>query len=92
MMKRIAFLMVVIAFLVLVSGAVAQTEDSEILPHGQVAQGTISGGEYRLSRSVWQVGESVRGGAYQLTTQSTQSLQSGGCCCTYMPCVIKKMP
>jgi hypothetical protein len=74
-MKRIAFLMVVIAFLVLVSGAVAQTEDSEILPHGQVAQGTISGGEYRLSRSVWQVGESVRGGAYQLRSRKCRKFK-----------------
>jgi hypothetical protein len=49
-MKRVAYLVLVIAFLVLASGVVAQPEDSELPPPSLVEQGSISGGEYRLPR------------------------------------------
>jgi hypothetical protein len=88
-MKRIAFLMIVIAFLVVVSGVVAQTENSELHPPRLVEQGSISGGEYRLIRHVWQISGYVSGGAYRL---AGPSLQGSGCCCTYLPCVVSNSP
>ncbi len=87
-MKRFVYLVLAIAFLVLASGVVAQTEDSELPPPSLVEQGSISGGEYRLTRSVWQISGSISGGTYRLAGQGVPSLQGSGCCCTYLPCVI----
>jgi hypothetical protein len=91
-MKRFVYLVLAITFLMLSSGVVAQTEDSEIPPLSQDEQGSISGGEYQLTRLVWQISGSVSGGAYRLAGQAVPSLQGSGCCCTYLPCVLNNAP
>jgi hypothetical protein len=88
-MKRFVYLVLAIAFLMLSSGVVAQTEDSELPPPSLVEVGSISGGEYRLTRLVWQISGSISGGTYRLTSPS---LQGSGCCCTYLPCVVSNSP
>lgn len=91
-MKRIAFLMIVVAFLVLLSGVVEQTEESGISQPNQSVQQIISGGGYRLTIQVFRVGGSISGGTYQLFHQAVPSLQGNGCCCTYLPCLINNAP
>jgi len=91
-MKRVVYLVLVIAFLVLASGVVAQSKDSELPPPNLVELESISGRDYRLTRLVWQISDSISGGTYRLAGQAVPSLQGSGCCCTYLPCVVSNSP
>lgn len=88
MMKRVIYLMLVIALLVLVGGAVAQTEDSDLSPLCMVGQGVVSGGAYRLTSLSWQIDSPVSGGTYRLAVPEMPFLRGNGCCCTYLPIVV----
>ena len=91
-MKRVIYFMLIIALLVLASGAVAQTDDSELSPLCMVGQGSVSGGAYRLTSLLWQINGSVRGGSYQLAVPALPSLRGNGCCCTYLPIMVGSAP
>ncbi|HNS51831.1 MAG TPA: hypothetical protein PKO09_11695 [Anaerolineae bacterium] len=68
----------------LVSSALAQ-------PAGpyQVARGMISGGSYRLTTVNWQVTGDASGGSYRLLGPASPSSAGSGCCCTYLPCLMR---
>ena len=86
-MKRVIYLMLVIALLALASGAVAQTEGSQPSPLCMVGQGPISGGAYQVTSLSWQVTGSLSGGTYRLAVPAAPSLRGSGCCCIYIPIV-----
>lgn len=56
----------------------------------QVEGGTISGEGYRLATAIWQVSGAASGEGYALTTLYQPALRGSGCCCTYLPCVMRQ--
>jgi hypothetical protein len=83
MKPRIAFILLLSASLVLSTAASVLTS-----PRYQVDGGTISGGDYRLASADIYLDVVSAGGAYRLYGPSGPSLQVGGCCCTWIPCVL----
>jgi hypothetical protein len=74
--------------LLMASVAFAQTGPN--LPGLTVAPaGAASGGRYRLSSLAWQVKGSAAGGGYLLQGPVQPALNGSGCCCTYLPCVLR---
>jgi hypothetical protein len=74
----------------LVTGALAQS----IGPY-QVEGGMISGEGYRLTTANWQVSGAASGGGYRLLAtegRAAPELRGSGCCCTYLPCVLRQSP
>jgi hypothetical protein len=91
-MKRVTFLVLVIACLVLASGVLAEPRASELPPPCVVEQESISGGGYQLASLTWKVSGSVGGGDYQLLDRALPSLRGSGCCCTYLPIGLRNAP
>ena len=58
-------------------------------PRYQVETGTISGGGYRLTSSGTQGDTVAAGGAYRLLMPSAPTLHGSGCCCSYLPCLMR---
>ena len=56
----------------------------------QVAGGLISGGGYRLTTANWQVSGTAGGGGYRLVGPAAPESAGSGCCCTYLPCVMRQ--
>ncbi len=56
----------------------------------QVAGGLISGGSYRLTIADWQVSGTASGGGYRLVGPAAPGAAGSGCCCTYLPCVMRQ--
>jgi len=83
MKPRITFILLLAASLVLSTAASALSS-----PRYRVDGGTISGGNYRLTSGDVHLGVVSAGGAYRLYGPSGPSLQVGGCCCTWIPCVL----
>jgi hypothetical protein len=50
----------------------------------------LSGDGYQLTTLSWQVSGEVRGGGYTLFSPMTTVLRGSGCCCTFLPCVMKE--
>jgi hypothetical protein len=91
-MKRVALLVLVVAFLVLAGGVLAQPGDAEVPPPCMVEQGVVSGGGYRLTSLVWQISGTASGGGYRLMGPSTPTQRGSGCCCTYLPLLLRNGP
>jgi hypothetical protein len=91
-MRRVMHLVLVIAFLLLAGGVVAQPEDSELSAPILVEQGSVSGGGYRLTSLSWQINGSVSGEGYLLVGQAVPLLRGNGCCCTYLPVTLDNSP
>lgn len=72
---------------VLVSAALAQSGG----PY-HVESGAISGGEYRVTMAHWHVSGAADGGSYRLPDPAASELPPIGCCCTYLPCVLRQSP
>jgi hypothetical protein len=53
------------------------------------APATLSGGEYLLESSGWQISGASAGGGYLLERPAAPRLNGNGCCCTYLPCVMR---
>ena len=85
MRVRITLLLVLLAFVLLSMGVAAMSA-----PHYQVEAGTIAGGDYRLTVSGPQADNVSAGGAYRLLGPSAPTLRGSGCCCTYLPCTLRK--
>lgn len=84
MVKRITLSLLLIAFLLLSTGASALSGSNY-----QVEGGTISGGSYQLDSFGVQAGSIAAGGAYRLLGPSAPNLRGSGCCCTYLPCIVR---
>jgi len=81
---RFTLLLILLAFLLLsiAAGALAATRD-------QVETGTISGGGYQLTTLGSQADSMAAGGAYRLLGPAPAGPTGSGCCCTYLPCVMR---
>jgi hypothetical protein len=88
-MKQAAILITLTAFLLLVGVALAQSGRPGPDAWYTVEQGTASGGGYRLTSLAWQLSGTASGGGYRLLGPATPLLRGSGCCCTYLPCVLR---
>ena len=86
MNTRIAFLLVVAGLLL---GGIVQAQTGGPGPGYTVQAGTVAGGGYQLTALHWQVEGSTSGGGYHLLSPISPALQGSGCCCTYLPCVLR---
>ena len=84
MKTRITLLLIVFAFVLLSTGVGALSS-----PRYQVEAGTLAGGSYRLTSSGLQADNVSAGGAYRLLGPSAPTQPTGGCCCTYLPCIMR---
>jgi hypothetical protein len=96
MKTRIIILLAIVALLLIGCVALAQSSGP---PSGYVViPGTASGGHYRLTSLSWQVSGASSGGGYRLLPAlsgaeggpASPTLRGNGCCCTYLPCVLRK--
>jgi hypothetical protein len=89
-MKGRVVILAVVAFLLLTTSGLAQA--GRWYP---VEKGTAAGGGYRLTSlapaqgDTWQVQGSASGGGYRLLAPVTAGYVGSGCCCTYLPCVLR---
>jgi len=64
---------------------------------GHVAAPGFVGGNYQLTSlplrpaqgNAWQVSGNASGGGYALTSPYEPALRGSGCCCTYLPCMLR---
>ena len=87
MKMRNALLLAAVALLVGGSLAAAQSGG----PMGYVVEpGTRSGGEYQLTGQGASAAVEKSGGAYRLQGGIQPMLRGSGCCCTYLPCILRQ--
>jgi hypothetical protein len=100
MMRRYTFSIAVVALAcVLLAGVVlAQSGGGsdpptwytvEQGPALSVVEGTASGGGYYLTSLAWRASGTASGGGYRLLGPASPTLTGNGCCCTYLPCVVR---
>ena len=90
-------LIAMVATLLAGSVALAQSGGQPPLASYVVEQGTISGGGYHLTSLApryaqgepRQASRPASGGRYHLLGPAAPALAGSGCCCTYMPCVLR---
>lgn len=87
----IALLALVLGLLLMAVGP-AGSENPRPLTTYWVEWGTASGGDYRLTGSAWQLDGVAEGGTYRLSEGAQPLLQVSACCCTYLPCVPRRLP
>lgn len=88
-MKTLILLVLIITLLV--GGGVALAQSSGAGP-GQslsIQPATSSGGNYQLASLIWQVSGTASGGGYALASPYVPTLRGSGCCCTYLPCILR---
>ena len=83
-MKQRAILVAVVVTLLLTTVALAQPDRQH-----RVERGTISGEGYHLTSTSWQVSGMASGGDYYLLDPAALNLRGSGCCCTYLPCIVR---
>jgi hypothetical protein len=81
--------MALVCVLVLAGVALAQSGGQPSPSWYAVEQGGASGGRYHLISVSWQVSGAASGGGYRLLSASSPTLRGSGCCCTYIPCVLR---
>ena len=82
--RRVVLLAAVAALLLLSMAASAQPGNGYA-----VEEGTLTGGSYRLSSVGPPAGETMSGGGYQLLNLPKSPAGGSGCCCTYLPCILR---
>ena len=91
MKARTLFLIAVTALLLLGIAGAAQSGRGSVA--GYVVQpGTASGGAYRLTGLAWQVNGTANGGGYLLQAVGRTMARGSGCCCAYLPCILRSLP
>jgi len=88
-MKRIAILTAIVALLLLGAVALAQPGGHDPPTWYTVEQGTASGRGYYLTSLAWHASGTAGGGGYRLLGPASPTLTGNGCCCTYLPCVVR---
>jgi len=92
-MTRGMNLVVVMAALLLLGGVVlAQSNGPVSSPQVVAVEGRALGGDYQLTSLTWQVSGTASGGRYQLLCPAATTLRGSGCCCTYLPGILRAMP
>ena len=89
MKKRIAIVTAILILFLL--GMVVGVMAAEHGPGAQVAvmPGIAFGGRYQLAGLSWQANSTTGGGDYRLTGIFAPGLTGSGCCCTYLPCILR---
>jgi hypothetical protein len=91
MKAHVAVIVALVGILILSGLALAQTGGPGPAPQYAVQAGTSSGGGYRLTGLAWQVGGTAAGGDYGLVVACAPALRGSGCCCTYLPVVVRNV-
>jgi hypothetical protein len=89
MKARMATMLALVAFLLVGGVAMAQVGGPGPASGYAVQPGTSSGGSYHLTSLAWQVSGTAAGGSYALVSPSAPTLRGSGCCCTYLPCILR---
>ena len=76
---------------VLLAGAAAAQEGAGAIRY-VVQAGASSGGGYRLSGGAWVISGAASGGQYALAVPAAAPLAGQGCCCNYLPCLLRSVP
>jgi hypothetical protein len=84
MKMRITLVLILLTFVLLSTGAGALSA-----PRYQVEAATIAGGGYQLTSFGPQAENVAAGGRYRLSGPSAPAGQGSGCCCTYLPCIMR---
>ena len=84
-----AILPIVATFVLLSTLALAQSGGPPPPSSYAVGQGTTSGGGYHLTSLRWQVCGTATGATCRLHRTGSPVLRGSGCCCTYLPLVVK---
>ena len=91
-MRRRTIIVAVIALLLL-GGTVQARSGGDGRPGCYTVEpGAASGTGYHLSTLSWQVSGPASGGGYRLLGPAAPSLRGSGCCCTYLPLALRKVP
>ena len=89
-MKRITILVAIAALLLLGTVVLAQSGGGPDPPMWYtVEQGTASGRGYYLTSLAWRASGTASSGGYRLLGPASPTLTGNGCCCTYLPCVVR---
>ena len=87
MKMRNALLLAAVVFLLCGNVAAAQSGG----PVGYVVEAdTVSGGDYQLTGQGASAAVEMSGGAYRLQGGIQPMLRGNGCCCTYVPCILRQ--
>jgi len=82
--RRFALATAVATLLLLSAVALAQPDGADT-----IQEGTIAGGGYQLTRITLSRGDTMSGGGYQLLSLVEATASGDGCCCTYLPCIVR---
>jgi hypothetical protein len=88
-MGKFLFLLLAVGALLLSLGLVALAQAGGSPQPGVTM---LSGGHYRLVSLDVGVSVLAAGGGYMLRGPAVPELQGSGCCCTYLPCVLRSFP
>ncbi len=90
MKRRTTILIAVIAVWLLGTAASAQSGQRDQSLEYTVQAVTVTDGRYQLIGLGSQIGDTSSGGAYRLLSLTSPSVSSdSGCCCTYLPCIVR---
>jgi len=91
-MKRTSILVVVL----LLGGVTLQAAVPATAQTGgplmTIQTGMVAGGGYQLTSLAWLVSGEISGKNYRLLGPAVPTLRGNGCCCTYLPCVLRNLP
>ena len=86
MKTRIFLLLLLTALLLLSAGAVTGSAP----PRYRIKTEALPGDAVPLTSVGVLAGATSAGGAYRLVTDSVSASKAGGCCCSWLPCVLNK--
>ena len=89
MTQRMNLILVVAIFLLLGGVVLAQPGTPGASLQYTVQQGAASGGDYQLTSLTWQASGSASGGRYLLLHPAAANLRGSGCCCLYLPLILR---
>ena len=90
MKARIAVTLLLAALLLLSAAAWEEAVGlAQTIPRTPTAQSLAPDGGYRLSTVTWQIRGAVAGNGYRLVPLGQPALTGSGCCCTFLPCVMR---
>ena len=92
MKKPMAFMLALVVFALLCGPAMALIGGSSPVPPYAVRAGTSTGGTYQVTSLAWQVRGTASGGGYTLAVPDAPALRGSGCCCVYLPTVLRGAP
>jgi hypothetical protein len=89
-MKLHTVVIVVSALILLLTTVVLAESDGRNRAGGYTAEAEVaSGGNYRLTSLFWPGSATASGGDYRLMIASAPRPSGSGCCCTYLPCILR---